>query len=264
LNTADIILLLVSPDFIALDYCYQVEMQCALERHRLGEARVTPVLLRPVDWHEASFAHLQCLPRNDKPVTEWDNLDAAFRDITSGIRTCHHHAFTTFRHLYCHRFIARHRQHVGVLMRFQPNVQVQIPPLYGIGDYPSKGNLCATEALDHPLGQFTFRLKANCAGNACLTAPLPILDPAQREIEFSIQQRVAQAAGVGEKYPHLTIFDLARRSAILLRHSCQLFPSFAKTGFIDHQDRLRITQLLLNVGTQIISHQVGIPGCAVE
>src|SRR5713101_6405857 len=46
LNAAQIILLLVSPDFMASAYCYGIEMQRALERHELGEARVIPIILR--------------------------------------------------------------------------------------------------------------------------------------------------------------------------------------------------------------------------
>ena len=58
LNTAHVILLLISSDFIASDYCYDVEMQRAMERHEAGEARVIPVILRPVDWEAAPFSHL--------------------------------------------------------------------------------------------------------------------------------------------------------------------------------------------------------------
>src|SRR5437868_11830082 len=86
LQTASIILLLVSPDFLASDYCYEIEMQRALERHERGEARVIPIILRPVDWHGAPFKHLQCLPRDGIPVTEWDNQDAAFLDIVESLR----------------------------------------------------------------------------------------------------------------------------------------------------------------------------------
>src|SRR2546429_135176 len=50
LNSAHIILLLVSADFIASEYCYSVEMKQTLERHERGEARVIPILLRPGDW----------------------------------------------------------------------------------------------------------------------------------------------------------------------------------------------------------------------
>ena len=87
LETASIILLLISPDFLASDYCYDIEMQRALERHKNGEAQVIPVILRPVDWEGAPFARLKCLPRDARAVTEWDNRDAAFRDIARGIRT---------------------------------------------------------------------------------------------------------------------------------------------------------------------------------
>lgn len=62
LETASVILLLVRSDFIASHYCYDIEMQRALERHARGEARVIPVILRPCEWREAPFAHLQVLP----------------------------------------------------------------------------------------------------------------------------------------------------------------------------------------------------------
>lgn len=91
LDTASLILLLVSPDFLASDYCYGIEMQRALERHARGEAVVIPIILRPVDWQTAPFAHLQCLPRNGKPVTTWENRDEAFLDVAKGIRTAINH-----------------------------------------------------------------------------------------------------------------------------------------------------------------------------
>ncbi len=86
LNTASVILLLISPDFLASDYCFGMEMQRALERHRAGEARVIPVILRPVDWRRTPFADLQCLPHDTKPVTIWRNIDEAFLDVADGIR----------------------------------------------------------------------------------------------------------------------------------------------------------------------------------
>ena len=85
-RSAHIILLLVSADFIASDYCYGVEMQIALERQGKHEAVVIPVILRPVDWSSAPFAHLQAAPRDGKPVTKWDDEDEAFADVARGIR----------------------------------------------------------------------------------------------------------------------------------------------------------------------------------
>jgi hypothetical protein len=69
LNTADISLLLVSADFIDSDYCWDVELARAMERHEAGEARVIPVILRPCDWKHTAFAKLQALPQDAKPIT---------------------------------------------------------------------------------------------------------------------------------------------------------------------------------------------------
>jgi hypothetical protein len=86
LNTSDIILLLVSPDFLASDYCYDVEMQRALELHRAGEAVIIPIIIRPVDFSDAPFATLLALPTDAKPVTTWANRDEAWLDVARGIR----------------------------------------------------------------------------------------------------------------------------------------------------------------------------------
>ena len=87
LNSAGVILLLVSAAFLASDYCYDVEMTRALERHGQGEARVIPVLLRKVDgWQDAPFGKIQSLPTDGKPVTSWKIRDEAFADVARGIR----------------------------------------------------------------------------------------------------------------------------------------------------------------------------------
>jgi hypothetical protein len=81
LASAAIILLLVSADFLASDYCYSREMENALQRHDAGEARVIPVILREVDWEDAPFARLQALPAGGRPVRSWPDEDEAFSDI---------------------------------------------------------------------------------------------------------------------------------------------------------------------------------------
>jgi len=86
LDTADIILLLISADFLASDYCWDIEIQRAMQRHDEGSAVVIPVLLRPCDTGNADFMKLQGLPKNFKPVTTWSNQDEAFTDIAKGIR----------------------------------------------------------------------------------------------------------------------------------------------------------------------------------
>ena len=85
LEHAKIILLLVSADFIASDYCWEIEMQRALERHEKGEARVTPVIIRDVKWDTVPFAKLQALPEQGKAVDSWQKKDQAWRSVADGI-----------------------------------------------------------------------------------------------------------------------------------------------------------------------------------
>jgi tetratricopeptide (TPR) repeat protein len=87
LNEASIILLLVSPDFIASDYCYSVEMERAMKRHEANEVRVIPILLRPIDLTGTPIEQLQFLPLNGKPITRWQNRDQAWHEVVKGIRT---------------------------------------------------------------------------------------------------------------------------------------------------------------------------------
>jgi len=85
LETASLILLLISADFLASDECSK-EMDCALKRSETKSALVIPVFLRPVDRKNAPFEHLVCLPRNGQPATSWGDTDAAFTHIVSEIR----------------------------------------------------------------------------------------------------------------------------------------------------------------------------------
>ncbi|WP_414571761.1 GUN4 domain-containing protein [Nostoc sp. CCY 9925] len=84
LKTADIILLLISSDFIASKYCWTVEVQTAIERHEAGDACVIPVILRSIYWKSTPFAKLQSLPKNAEPVTSWADRDAAFTNVAEG------------------------------------------------------------------------------------------------------------------------------------------------------------------------------------
>lgn len=86
LERADIVLLLVSPYFLASRYCYHVEMKRALERHAANEARVIPVILHPCDWKTAPFAKLQAATRDAMPVSKYPNQHDAFLEIAQAIR----------------------------------------------------------------------------------------------------------------------------------------------------------------------------------
>uniref|UniRef100_UPI0031406BDC tetratricopeptide repeat protein n=1 Tax=uncultured Nitrospira sp. TaxID=157176 RepID=UPI0031406BDC len=86
LEQASIILLLISSDFLASDYCYDKEMGRALEKHDNGEARIIPIIIRSVDWGTAPFAKLQALPQEGKPIDSWRKKDEAWTDVAKGIR----------------------------------------------------------------------------------------------------------------------------------------------------------------------------------
>lgn len=86
LEEADIILLLVSSDFLASDYCYDIEMKRALERHACGEAVVIPVILRPCDWHGSAFGSILAATKDGKPITKFPTLDDGFLEVTLAIK----------------------------------------------------------------------------------------------------------------------------------------------------------------------------------
>ncbi len=86
LESAGIILLLVSDNFLASDYCYGKEMTRAMERHENGSARVIPIILSHCLWEDAPFARLQALPRDAKPITRWNDRTEAYKSVAVGIR----------------------------------------------------------------------------------------------------------------------------------------------------------------------------------
>jgi hypothetical protein len=87
MKEADVILLLVSSDFLASSYCHDVEVTQAMARHDAGTARVIPVILRPCDWQEDTpFKKLLAAPKDGYPITKWANEDEAFLDVVKQIR----------------------------------------------------------------------------------------------------------------------------------------------------------------------------------
>lgn len=86
LESADVILCLVSPDFIASEYCYSREMERALERHEAGDARVIPVILRHCEWQQTPLKGLLATPTDGKPVRAWADQDEALNIVAAEIR----------------------------------------------------------------------------------------------------------------------------------------------------------------------------------
>ncbi|MBN8214062.1 MAG: TIR domain-containing protein [Xanthomonadales bacterium] len=87
LKEADAVVLLVSNDFIASEYCFKTELEVALDRHSNGRATVLPIVVRPTDFTGMPFARLKMLPEDAKAVTIWTNRDEAWLNVARGIRS---------------------------------------------------------------------------------------------------------------------------------------------------------------------------------
>ncbi len=87
IEKAHVILLLVSVDFAASEYCVDVEMKRAIERHAAGTAHVIPIILRPCRWQNLPLAKLQVLPKDGVPIVSWSSRDEAWMSVVDGILT---------------------------------------------------------------------------------------------------------------------------------------------------------------------------------
>ena len=86
LESADIILFLISPDFLASEYCYDIEAKKAMERHQAGLAKIISIIVRNCDWHDCDFSKFQVLPKDAKPIALWEDKDSAWVDVTNGLK----------------------------------------------------------------------------------------------------------------------------------------------------------------------------------
>jgi len=81
LDTANLVLLLLSPDFLASDYCFGVEVDRCLARLKTGTLRVVPILLRPCLWKESPFSELQIIPRDARPLGPSSDSEERWNDV---------------------------------------------------------------------------------------------------------------------------------------------------------------------------------------
>ena len=120
MEAAELILLLISANFLSSDYCWDVELKRAMERHEAGAACVIPIILKPCDWASAPFGKLQALPKNAKPVTQWSDRDEALLNVARGIR----HAV---------KKLATSHEERQVTAPLQPTAQAVIPEQPSVG-----------------------------------------------------------------------------------------------------------------------------------
>lgn len=86
LRAAHIVLFLISADFNASKYILETEIKETIERSDRGEVIAIPIYIRPCDSTDMPYSKLQGLPRDEKPVTAYENQDIALSEIAMSIR----------------------------------------------------------------------------------------------------------------------------------------------------------------------------------
>jgi hypothetical protein len=147
LNKADMILLLISSDFVASDYCNTIEMEQALQRHEKGEAIIVPVILRTCDWENEKFAKFQAFPTDAKAITAWEDKDAAFTDVARGIRQ-------VAKNLYTKRKQKIEQKNAA---QAEDKAKVEEPSQYNkIEEAPKTTSIDTAKNVDCPYGLFYY------------------------------------------------------------------------------------------------------------
>ncbi len=214
LNQADLILLLISADFLASDFCWAVELIRAIERHDNGEAVVIPIILREVDWAGAPFGKLQALPNNAQSVMTWPTTDAAFKDVAVGIRKAVkdlQKCRTEAKRQNLNEYETTYRQAVQQQYPLQPEVQAQLDRLQitlalsaqDVAPIKTKLNRQfgeARERLDKYRQEVCHCLETN--GGEITAINRPVLNAFRRT--YKLTQDEAQAIEQEELAPYVT------------------------------------------------------------
>lgn len=85
LKSANLFIAILSPDYIASNYCYEKEFQSALAMQEEGMI-IIPIIVEPCDWLSTPFKDFKALPTDGKAVSTWENKNTAFLDIVQNIR----------------------------------------------------------------------------------------------------------------------------------------------------------------------------------
>lgn len=86
LEQAEVVLFLVSSDFLASDYIHDVEIKKTFERYAQGKVRIIPIIVRPCDFKSLAINRYQALPDGAKAISLWPNRDEAYLNIVNRIR----------------------------------------------------------------------------------------------------------------------------------------------------------------------------------
>ena len=86
LSNSEIFLALISPDYIASNYCYEKEFETAQKMQDDGKLIIVPIILEPCDWQKTPFGNLKAIPKDGKSISEFTNQNIAFLNIIDELR----------------------------------------------------------------------------------------------------------------------------------------------------------------------------------
>ena len=214
LNRAELILLLISSDFLASDFCYDKELTRAIDRHNNGEAVVMPIILREVDWKVTPFSELQALPTDAKPVMTWTTTDAAFKDVAIGIRKAVedlHQRRAEAKQQQLNEYETTYQQAVQQQFPLQPEVQSQLDRLQTALALSAQDVAPIKTRLNRQFGEAKERLDkyrqevCHCLetnGGEITAINRPVLNALQRT--YKLSQDEAEAIEQEELAPYVT------------------------------------------------------------
>jgi len=86
LLTSELFLALVSPDYIASNYCFEKEFQKAIKMQEEGKLTIVPIIVEPCEWQKTPFGKLKAIPKDGKPISEYTNQNNAFLNVVDELR----------------------------------------------------------------------------------------------------------------------------------------------------------------------------------
>ncbi len=86
LHASQVFIALVSPDYLASNYCYEKEFEEAQKLEAEGRLHIVPVIAEPCDWLSSPLKSRMALPKDGKPIPEWTNENVAYLNVIQGLR----------------------------------------------------------------------------------------------------------------------------------------------------------------------------------
>lgn len=86
LEEAEVILMILSDDYIASDFCYSREFKYVLDSHKRKSKVLIPIIVRPCSWQDLEFGAIQAVPKDGTPINTYTNEDLAWHEVVQAIK----------------------------------------------------------------------------------------------------------------------------------------------------------------------------------